>query len=178
MQNNVILAINYPIIGKDSITFVREIKTSDTGRFSFVDTADVHRAQKFGAEVGAVVDLLNNSASVDVVAETTWRFSASSVVIDGQRMDRTLCGNFDAAVLDTVRQALIDIINDRDVTGNERVSHIRNSIEAMSTRFGETVSAEVVWHGGSNYSIRVTHLTVHSAVRIDVVNNDPVITKP
>lgn len=72
MQQNIILAVSYPIIGKDSVMLVREVK-NDNGVISFVTADSTDRAQRFGGEVGAVVEFLNYH--VKPTLENTWKFS-------------------------------------------------------------------------------------------------------
>ncbi|MNE24151.1 hypothetical protein D3C87_1022540 [compost metagenome] len=72
MQQNVVLAVSYPIVNRESVKFVKEV-INDNGTITFVavDTAD--EAQHFGGEVGAVAEFLNYH--VRATLENTWKFS-------------------------------------------------------------------------------------------------------
>lgn len=81
MQQNLIRITQYPILNADSTGFVREVKVVDGGvesKVTFILTADPDRAQRFGAEVHAVVEWLNkvsDSQRIDPMTEYMRVFS-------------------------------------------------------------------------------------------------------
>ncbi|QBJ02834.1 hypothetical protein MZD04_gp308 [Pseudomonas phage Psa21] len=74
MQSNLIVATVYPITGCDSVGYVREIKQDENGKYSFVRTNSVERAQLFGAEVNAVIDWMRKECHYDGL-DTIYSFS-------------------------------------------------------------------------------------------------------
>jgi hypothetical protein len=73
MQQNVIIAVSFPIMGRDSVKFVQEIK-NDKGAVTIVSVNTADQAQLFGGEVGAVTEFLNYH--VKPTMENTWKFNS------------------------------------------------------------------------------------------------------
>lgn len=76
MQQNVIVAVSYPVVSKDSVKFIKAIN-NDGGKITFVSSDTPVDAQYFGGEVGAVVEFLNYH--VKPTMENTWKFSFTPV---------------------------------------------------------------------------------------------------
>lgn len=76
MQQNIIVAVSYPVVSKDSVKFVHSIN-NDEGTITFVSTDMPADAQYFGGEVGAVAEFLNHY--VKPTMENTWKFSSAPV---------------------------------------------------------------------------------------------------
>lgn len=171
----VILAISYPIISINSIAMVAGISKDVNDKVTFQHTSDVNVAQRFGAEVEAVVAYLNKEASCNAVEGTHWKFTIGPVG-DPRAPDTLSHQPFADNLLDCVQGALNEIINTRELTDVIRENHIKKTILAMNQRFAGDVELHVKYYGGSNYSIEVTRHCAIQKLRIDVVNNQPAFT--
>jgi hypothetical protein len=76
MQQNIIVAVSYPVVSKDSVKFVHSIN-NDEGTITFVSVDTPDKAQLFGGEVGAVAEFLNYHVKPNL--ENTWKFNSVDI---------------------------------------------------------------------------------------------------